>query len=115
MTVKVLDGRNFTETLAQNELVVVDFWAQWCAPCRAFSKVVAVLSEEYPAVLFASVNIEAEPELSADFNIQSVPAVMIVKQQVVVYAESGALTHAAMVDLIERAVALDVSDDERAE
>lgn len=109
MAIQVLTQDNFTQILAEHELVVVDFSAQWCAPCQSFTKVVEKVAQEHPDVLFGSVDIDKEPELAKDFNIMSVPAVMILKQQVVVYADSGLLMESSLVELIEQAKQLDVS------
>lgn len=109
MNVIELTNQTFPKVLAQNELVVIDFWAKWCEPCKSFAKVIQHLASKYPDVVFASVDIDEEQELAQDFEISSVPTVMILKQQVVVYADSGALPASALAELIEKAKELDVS------
>jgi thioredoxin 1 len=104
-----LTTRTFSDVLANNELVLVDFWAEWCEPCKSFTKVLESVMPKYPDVVFGSVDIEKEKELAQDFNIISVPAIMIVKKQVVVFADSGAMPASAVTELIEKAKALDVS------
>lgn len=103
-----LTQENFDETINKEELAVVDFWAEWCAPCKVFGKVCAEVASSHPEVKFYSVDIEAEHELASDFQIRSIPFVMILRQGVAVFAESGALTAAALTDLIKQAKALDI-------
>lgn len=102
-----LTQKNFDKTVQENELVVIDFWASWCGPCRSFKQVVEALDKQYPEVIFGAVDIEKEKELAEDFNIMSVPAIMILREQVVVFAQTGALPLSAMVELIEQAKKLD--------
>ena len=110
MTMVALTTETFSEVMAKNELVVVDFWAEWCEPCKAFTKVIDGVSEKYPDVVFGSVDIEQEKELAKDFNISSVPTVMIIKNQVVVYADSGSIPPSALEELIDKAKALNVDE-----
>lgn len=110
MNLMELTDKSFAEVVAKHELVVIDFWAEWCEPCKSFSKVVEGLAPKHPDVVFATVNIEKEKELAQDFNVMSVPAVMILKKQVVVFADSGAMPASALEELIAKAKSLDVSE-----
>lgn len=107
MSLLNLTQENFDTVMMNNALVIVDFSASWCAPCRSFEKVIHHLDKQYPEVIFGSVDIEKEKELAADFNIVSVPSVMILRDQVVVFAQTGAITWDTMVELIEQAKQLD--------
>ncbi|OGO91686.1 MAG: hypothetical protein A3F10_03380 [Coxiella sp. RIFCSPHIGHO2_12_FULL_42_15] len=109
MNVIELTNRTFSKIVAQNALVVVDFWAEWCEPCKSFAKVIEQLAPKYSDVVFGSVDIDREQDLATDFAIRSVPTILILKQQVVVYADSGALTESVLTELIDQAKALDIS------
>lgn len=104
---------NFDQVIMDNDLVVIDFWAEWCAPCKAFQKVVEALALRYSDIVFASVDIEAQQGLAEDFHIMSVPAVLIVRQQVIVCAETGLMTLDNLADLIDQAKALTPEQLER--
>jgi thioredoxin 1 len=107
MSIVELTQKNFDKTVADNNLVVIDFWAEWCGPCRSFTKVIEELDKKYPEVTFGAIDIEKEKELAEDFNIMSVPAIMILRERVVVFAQTGALPLSAMIELIEQAKKLD--------
>jgi len=107
MTVQALTTDNFDQALQTNELLVVDFWAEWCGPCKAFGKVMAEIAAEYPKACFGSVDVEKEKSLAEEFAVRSIPFVMIVRNQVVVYAESGALSASGLRELLEQAGSLD--------
>jgi thioredoxin 1 len=94
---------NFDDAVQKNALVFIDFWAQWCGPCKAFGKVLEAVMPDYPEFVFASVDIEKEKALVEEFNIRSIPAIMILRDQTVVYADAGALTVEALRDLLDQA------------
>ena len=109
MTTINLTKDNFDRTVSDNPMVVVDFWASWCAPCRFFSPVFEEASEQYPGVVFGKVNTEEEPELAGSFGIRSIPTLMILRDKVILYSEAGALPAQQLRALIDQASALDMA------
>lgn len=105
-----LTKENFDQTVTENEFVLIDFWASWCGPCRSFAPVYEKAAEENPDLVFAKVDTEAQPELAAAFDIQSIPTLMIVRDQVAVYAQPGALPAPMLADLIGQARKLDMDE-----
>lgn len=103
-----LTKENFDEVVSGDGLTVIDFWAAWCGPCRQFAPTFERVSEATPDVVFAKVDTEAQPELAAAFSISSIPTIMLVRDNVMVYAQPGALPEAALVDLIGQAKGLDM-------
>ncbi len=103
-----LSESNFNETVEKNDIVIIDFWAEWCAPCKAFGPVFEMVSEDYPEITFAKVNTEIEQGLSAHFQIRSIPTVMILKEQIVVFNQAGALPEESLVDVLNQVKALDM-------
>ena len=91
MTTINLTKDNFDQTVEQNPMVVVDFWAAWCAPCRFFAPTFEQASEQYPDVVFGKVNTEEQAELAGAFGIRSIPTLMILRDKVILYSEAGAL------------------------
>jgi thioredoxin 1 len=104
---------NFQRTVSDNAMVVVDFWAPWCAPCRFFSPVFESASEKHPDVVFAKVNTEEERELSRMFGIRSIPSLMILRDEVILYSEAGALPPTEFEEIINKAKALDMQAVQR--
>ncbi|WP_423062802.1 thioredoxin family protein [Candidiatus Paracoxiella cheracis] len=102
-----LTHKNFDDVIAKHDLIVIDFGAQWCAPCRSFEKVISQVAEQYPDVMFGNVDIDAEKDLAQEFHILSVPSVMILRDRVIVFAESGAMTGTVLSKLIRQAQAID--------
>ena len=109
-----LTSETFEETLQSNDIVLVDFWASWCGPCRMFAPIFEAAAEANPDLVFAKVDTEAQPELAAGFQIMSIPTLMIVREGVIVFSQAGALPAAALDDLIGQVRALDM-DAVRAE
>ena len=101
---------NFAETLQDNEFVLIDFWADWCGPCRQFAPVFEQSAEKHTDIVHAKVDTEAQRELAFEFKIQSIPTLMIVRDRTVIYNEPGALPSEALESLITQARALDLEE-----
>ncbi|MFC0029098.1 thioredoxin [Micromonospora chaiyaphumensis] len=105
-----LTTANFDEVTERDGIVLLDFWADWCGPCKRFAPVYERSSEKHPDIVFGKVDTEAQQELGAKFNISSIPTVMAIRDGVIVYAQPGALPESALENLIEQVEQLDMED-----
>ncbi|MGQ4428429.1 thioredoxin [Streptomyces violaceoruber] len=109
-----LTKENFDQTVTDNEFVLIDFWAEWCGPCKQFGPVYEKAAEANPDLVFGKVDTEAQPELAQAFGISSIPTLMIVREQVALFAQPGALPEAALTDVIGQARKLDMDEVRKA-
>lgn len=101
---------NFEETIVNNDIVLVDFWADWCGPCKMFAPTYEKVSENHDGVVFAKVDTEAEQELASYFQIRSIPTLMIFRDKIGIFSQPGALPENALEDLIEQTKGLDMDE-----
>lgn len=103
----------FEDFIAAHEVVFIDFWAEWCAPCKQFATIyedVAQQNKENKAIKFAKINVEEAAELAEMFQIQSIPHLMVFKSGIAIYSESGAIPESVLKELVEQALSADVSE-----
>ncbi|MBB5828924.1 thioredoxin [Micromonospora carbonacea] len=105
-----LTTTNFDEVAGGDGIVLVDFWAEWCGPCKRFAPVYERSSDKHPDIVFGKVDTEAQQELGAKFDIRSIPTIMAIRDGVIVFAQPGALPESALENLIEQVQALDMDD-----
>ena len=99
---------NFSATVDGNNLVIVDFWAPWCGPCKSFAPVYEEISNKHEDIVFAKVDTEAQQELGGHFQIRSTPTLMIFREQIVIFSQPGAVPGAALEEIIGKAKELDM-------
>ena len=104
---------NFNQVVSGNNMVIVDFWAPWCGPCRSFAPAYEAASEKHPDVVFAKVNTEEQQALAGYFQIRSIPTLMIFREKIIIFAQPGALPASALEQVIEKAKALDMNEVRR--
>lgn len=107
-TVK-LTTENFDELVKSNDMLLVDFWAEWCGPCRSFAPTFEKVSENYPTIIFGKVNTEEERDLAAQYQIRSIPTLMILREQIIIFRQAGALPEKALIEIIQKAQSLDMN------
>ena len=103
-----LTKENFDETIVNNDIVLIDFWAPWCAPCRSFAPIYEQTSENHTDIVFGKVNTEEEQELAAAYRIRSIPTLMLLREQILLYAQPGMLSVAQLEQILTQARELDM-------
>jgi thioredoxin 1 len=99
---------NFTEVIEGNDITIVDFWAPWCGPCRSFAPTFEKVAEANPDMTFAKINTEQEQELAAQFQIRSIPTLMVFREKVIIFSQPGVLPESALTELLSQVKALDM-------
>lgn len=100
---------NFEQTVLNNDLVILDFWAPWCGPCQGFAPVYEEISEKYPEVVFGKVNTQEEEELGGYFQIRSIPTLMVFREQIIIFSQPGAMPGSTLEEVIANAKTLDMN------
>ena len=103
-----LTKETFKDTITGNDIIIVDFWAQWCGPCKSFAPTYESVSERHDDIVFAKINTEDEQELAASFQIRSIPTLMIFREQIVIFSQAGMLPESALEDVITKTRELDM-------
>jgi len=108
MALITLTEQNFEQTITDNDIVIIDFWAPWCGPCKSFGPIFEKASEKFSDIAFAKVNTEEEQALGGHFQIRSIPTTMIMKEQVIVFSQAGVLSEENIADILGQVKELDM-------
>lgn len=109
MATENVTAAEFNDLISTNEIVIIDFWAPWCGPCRSFAPTYEKVSDKHPDIVFAKVNTEEEEELSSHFQIRSIPTLMIFREQVVLFAQPGMLSEGQLEEVIGKVREVDMA------
>jgi len=109
MPVLELTNENFNATIESGKTIIIDFWAPWCGPCRAFAPTFEAVAEEFPDVVFAKINTEAEPELGNAFNVRSIPTLMVFREQVILFTQVGMLPKSGLQQVVHKSLEVDMA------
>jgi thioredoxin len=113
MPTVALTQENFEQVVTGNDMVIVDFWAPWCGPCKSFAPTFDAASDKHTDVVFAKVNTDEQQEIAQAFSIRSIPTLMLFREKVVLYQEAGALPPSALEEVLTKAKALDMAEVHR--
>jgi thioredoxin 1 len=105
-----LNKDNFQQIISDNNMVIVDFWASWCGPCKTFAPIFEKVSEQFPDMVFAKVETDQQQELAGSFQIKSIPTLMIFREQIIIFSQPGMLPEEHLVEILGKASALDMDE-----
>lgn len=114
MATVALTMDNLENTVLDNDIVLIDFWADWCGPCKAFGPVFEKVSEKHPDVIFGKVDTDAQQEVAAQFGIRSIPTLAIFREQILLFNQAGALTESVLEQIVDRVKDLDMEEVKQA-
>jgi len=110
MATVVLTKDNFEQVVNGNDMIVVDFWAPWCGPCKGFAPVFEATSDKHADIIFGKVNTDEEQELAASFNVRSIPTLMLFREKVILFSQAGAIPGSALDQVIAKGKELDMAE-----
>lgn len=110
MAAITLNKDSFEQTINAHDMVIIDFWASWCGPCKTFAPIFERVSNRYPNVIFGKVETDDQQELAQAFQIRSIPTLMIFREQIIIFSQPGMLPEPQFVELVEKALALDMDE-----
>ncbi|MEJ2722338.1 MAG: thioredoxin domain-containing protein [bacterium] len=105
-----LTEKNLEETIKNNQILFIDFWADWCSPCKMFAPVFKQTAERHPDIAFASCDTQAQPKVAAMFRISSIPTLAVFKEQVLVFQQAGALPESVLEEVVQKSIELDMDE-----
>jgi len=104
-----ITSQTFEETIEKNDIVIIDFWAEWCGPCKSFSPIYEDVSKKYEDIVFGKIDTETEQELAGHFQIRSIPTLMIFREQVVLFSQAGMLSAQQLEEVIGKIKEIDMA------
>ena len=108
MALITLTEENFEQTIQDNDIVIIDFWAEWCGPCKSFAPIFEKTAQQFPDITFAKLNTEEQQAIAGHFGIRSIPTTIILREQIGVFQQAGALPEEALIDIIGQVKDLDM-------